>query len=144
MTDHQLPSDYPRTFHKANLAGSDYKSGDVGRPVVSIDEANVVSSIHSGETPTPLDPDSTEVPAAAARVTHHPVLDLDIPVHLIPSSTPGHSHLYIDTSINGREFWAMCDALAAAGVLEEGYVRACKTRGYTSVRLPWVKKEGTA
>ena len=144
MTDRQLPSDYPRTFHKANLTGDDYERGGEDRPVVSIDEANVVSSIRSGNTPTPLDPDSTEVPPAAEWVTHHPVLDLDIPVHLVPSSTPGHSHLYIDTGINGRKFWAMCDALAAAGVLQEGYVRACKTRGYTSVRLPWVKKEVTA
>ena len=58
MTDRQLPSDYPRTFHKANLTGDDYERGGEDRPVVSIDEANVVSSIRSGNTPTPLDPDS--------------------------------------------------------------------------------------
>ena len=27
-----------------------------------------------------------------------------------------------------------------ANVISSGYVAACKARGYTSVRLPWVKK----
>jgi hypothetical protein len=38
----------------------------------------------------------------------------------------------------------MVKAMAAAGVVQEGYAGAAERRGYTGVRLPWVKKEGTA
>ena len=140
MTERTLPGDVPRTLHQANL-GDDYKPGGEDRPVVGIEDANVVSSIQARSTATPVDPDGGDLPYALEFETHYPVLDIDIPAHLVPSSTPGHSHLYIDAPLTGRQLWALCDALAEVGILQPGYVRACKTRGYTSVRLPWVRKE---
>jgi hypothetical protein len=53
---------------------------------------------------------------------HTIMLDLDVPATLVPSSTPGHSHLYIDVP------------------LEDGYVSASIERGHTALRLPGVKK----
>ena len=133
MTDLTLPSNARRTLHKVDLTrDGEYKEGDDGREVVTdLSEANVVSSL-APDFPTVVYP------------WHRPVLDLDIPAFLVPSSTPGHSHLYIDHEVPDEVFWRLCDALAEAGILQEGYVSASKSRGYTSVRLPWIKKGATA
>ena len=72
---------------------------------------------------------------------HRPVLDIDIPAALIPSSTPGHHHLYLDKPMTLLQYENLIHALAAAGIIEEGYAYASLARGYTSARLPWVKKE---
>ena len=125
-----LPSAEPRTLHVANLASSDYNP-EIGRPVADIETANVVSSIMRGHTPAP---------GGGGSGHHLPVLDLDVPAVLIPSSTDGHWHLYLDVQVPDAAYWPMLEALATAGVLEGGYVGASKARGYTSVRLPWVKK----
>lgn len=130
VEDRTVPG-WGRTFHKANLAGDEYAEGDADRPVVELTEANVVSSLRRGEQPGPY-----------AR--HRPVLDLDLDAHLVPSSTPGHWHLYIERDVPDDLFWELCDLLAKVGILQDGYVSACKSRGYTSVRLPWVKKETAA
>ena len=133
MTDHTLPSNARRTLHKVDLTrDGEYKEVTEGREVVTdLSEANVVSSL------------APDFPAAVSP-WHRPVLDLDIPAFLVPSSTPGHSHLYIDHEVPDDVFWRLCDALAEAGILQEGYVSASKSRGYTSVRLPWIKKGATA
>lgn len=133
MSAHQLPSTAPRTLHIANLAGDDYQQGGEDRPATDdLDAANVVSSIASWGKP------------GQPWSRHYPVLDLDIPAHLVPSSTPGHSHLYLDVEIDDEGYWTLCDALANAGILQPGYVSACKSRGYTSVRLPWIRKEAAS
>lgn len=125
MTGDKLPSSAPRTLHRVDLDRSEYDpTGDQREEVTDLAEANVISSL---------------IPASVPP-RHHPVLDLDVPAHLVPSSTPGHSHLYIDHEVPDEEFWKVCDALAEAGILQGGYVSASKARGYTSVRLPWVKK----
>ena len=120
-----LPSQEPRTLHVAELEPnrSDYNPAADRATTTDIAVANVISSI-----------------ATDGTGLHYPVLDLDIPAHLVPSSTPGNTHLYIDLPLTPESLWAICDALAEAGVLQPGYVAACKARGYTSVRLPWVKK----
>lgn len=126
-----LLSAEPRTLHVAKLATSDYDDTEIERPVADIETANVVSSIMRGHTPAP---------GGGGSGHHLPVLDLDVPAVLIPSSTDGHWHLYLDVQVPDAAYWPMLEALATAGVLEGGYVRASKARGYTSVRLPWVKK----
>lgn len=133
MADLTLPSNARRTLHKVDLTrDGEYKEGAEGCVVVTdLSEANVVSSI-------------VPRPSGMSERTHRPVLDLDIPAFLVPSSTPGHSHLYIDHEVPDEAFWRLCDALAEAGILQEGYVAASKSRGYTSVRLPWIKKGATA
>lgn len=127
MTENKLPSSAPRTLHQVDLSRDEYDADNEAREVVAdLTEANVVSSIARR-------PDSTPP-------RHFPVLDIDIPAFLVPSSTPGHSHLYIDHEVSDEVYWRLCDVLAEAGILQPGYVGASKSRGYTSVRLPWVKK----
>ncbi len=71
---------------------------------------------------------------------HRPVLDIDFPVHVVPSSTPGHFHLYLDKQMAAPAYMRLLDALAEAGIIEPGYAKVSNARGYTSVRLPWIKK----
>lgn len=75
---------------------------------------------------------------------HMPVIDLDVPATLVPSATPGHSHLYINVTVAGPKYWALLKALVEAGIVESGYVGAALERGYTAVRVPWKPKSVTA
>jgi len=71
---------------------------------------------------------------------HKVVLDIDLPAKLIPSSTPGHFHLYIDHEIPHNDYMNLLLALMKAGLIEPGYYNASLERGFTAARLPWVKK----
>jgi len=73
--------------------------------------------------------------------SHRPLLDIDFPAALVPSTTPGHFHLYLDKELSWDKYEDLLKALGKAGILESGYVAASIARGYTSVRLPWVKKK---
>ena len=75
---------------------------------------------------------------------HRPVLDIDFPAALVPSTTPGHFHLYLDRLMSWRMYEQLLEALADAGIIERGYATASTERGYSSVRLPWVSKESGA
>jgi len=72
---------------------------------------------------------------------HMPVIDIDIPVRLYPSSTEGHFHLYIDKQMTWRQYRRVLRALVRAGVVERGYYSASWHRRATHLRLPWIKKE---
>lgn len=106
-----------------------YEPG-IDRREENLDRANIVSSLHR---PT-LDFLSDGEPR------HAVALDLDIPAYLIPSSTPGHSHLYIEASIPHHRYMALLSALADAGVIEKGYAEVSIKRGHSDLRLPWVEK----
>ena len=75
---------------------------------------------------------------------HKPVIDIDVPIRVVPSSTPGHSHLYVDVEMTWEEYAALLKALEVAGLVETGYVLASLDREATHVRLPWVKKKESA
>lgn len=71
---------------------------------------------------------------------HRPMLDLDFPAAVLPSSTEGHCHLYIDKALTWEQYEKLLDVMAEVGLLEEGYVRASKARKCTFLRLPWIRK----
>lgn len=71
---------------------------------------------------------------------HSPMLDLDIPHMLIPSSTPGHSHLYLNVKLDHGQYRALLKALLIAGIIQEGIFDQFETHGATFLRLPDVKK----
>lgn len=71
---------------------------------------------------------------------HTPILDLDFDAKLLPSSTPGHWHLFLDTSVPHGAYMRFLEAAAEAGIIQYGYYKAAKDRGASSVRLPWIKK----
>lgn len=71
---------------------------------------------------------------------HMPVIDFDVPARLVPSSTEGHFHLYIDVPMSFERYLVMLDAMVAAGVVEEAYVAHVRERGQSLCRPEWVKK----
>lgn len=96
------------------------------RRVADIDEANIVTS---------------EIAEFAGMHIHRPVLDIDFMAKLIPSSTPGHFHLYLDRPLGWEPYKKLLLALAEAGIIEGGYATASIERGYSAVRLPWITKQ---
>lgn len=92
----------------------------------SMGDADVVTSMRLGSNP--------------AR--HDLLIDIDRPCWLIPSTTPGHYHLYVSVKggIDPTVYGKLLDALANANVIEVGYAGASQARGFTSVRLPWIQK----
>ncbi len=71
-----------------------------------------------------------------------PILDMDFPHRIIPSSTPGHTHLYIDIPMsNWKWFWLMV-GLWQAGVIELGFFVWSLRRKGNFVRTPYSRKTG--
>lgn len=94
-----------------------------------------------GWTQTPaISKDAQIVSSEIGEGVHCPVLDIDVRAYLLPSSTEGHSHLYINHPMRWRPYKRMLKAMARAGVLEKGYVKASIRRKHTAVRVPWLKK----
>lgn len=106
-------------------------SQEVREPARDIADANIATSIRE------------DVGDVHAKPVHALLIDLDIPAWLVPSSTPGHSHLYVDVAIQQDAYFRLLDALANAGVIQRGYADSSKARGGTALRLPWVKKSDT-
>ncbi|MEU4155728.1 hypothetical protein [Actinoplanes sp. NPDC026670] len=106
--------------------------GNYERPdtEAKLDTANLITS------KVALEPEIEAVTGALHKV----VLDIDLPVTVLPSSTPGHHHLFIDKPMTWPTYKRLLDALADAGLIESGYRSASVERKYTAVRLPWVKK----
>jgi hypothetical protein len=75
---------------------------------------------------------------------HKPVIDIDLPCMLVPSTQPGHFHLYIDKEMTWDNFVAILEALERAGVVGKGFVTHTKRRGYATVRYPGVTKDNEA
>lgn len=67
---------------------------------------------------------------------HQPVIDFDLPVRLVPSGTPGNSHLYIQRAIPFEDYLRILEAFASAGIVQWGYHDATRERGFGSVRHP--------
>lgn len=113
----------PRTFVSSSEAGS---TTDDGPDATDWDEATLVTSM--------LRPEQCSGP-------HWPVLDVDMPVHLHPSSTPGHFHLIIEKELEWDQYVKLLDTLAEVGIIEPGYAHVSKKRGYTTIRRPGITKE---
>lgn len=109
--------------HAVPQIGADYSNED-RYETTNLELANVYSSIQPGNADV-----------------HRPVLDLDLPAWLTPSSTPGHYHLAIDKPMTWDQYRRLLRVMAEVGILEPGYVSASEQRGYTSARLPWVRKQ---
>jgi hypothetical protein len=106
-------------------SGEDHASSRKPEPLADLATANLITSVRRSDE---------------GLKKHALLLDLDVPHVYLPSSTPGHGHLMIDLQLNHREWETVMLALADAEVLEKGYVDASIARGYSALRLPWIKK----
>ena len=71
---------------------------------------------------------------------HVPVLDIDMPCHWEPSTTPGHGHLYINRPLPWSQYVKLLDVLLECGIIQRGFHAASIKREYSAVRTPWTKK----
>lgn len=62
---------------------------------------------------------------------------------LVPSSTPGHFHVYSDTPLDGETYFGHLQDLADFDIVEQGYVNACRVRESTFVRMAHITKKVT-
>lgn len=116
-----IPGELDRILYRDVQWQEEYGAGGWERKAATIETAEVVSSkLIDGR--------------------HAPVLDIDFQAYLIPSSTHGHYHLYLDKPMTWRKYKRMLRALASAGVIEKGYAKASISRRHTAVRVPWLKK----
>lgn len=105
-------------------------------------EANVVTSLRTDAASASIGTmGGFDVKVIEDR-KHALLLDLDIPAYLVPSSTPGHSHLYVDVEIGEHDYFSLLDQLARCGVIQQGVANSARRKGGTSLRLPW-KRKGT-
>lgn len=117
---------------------------DGRRETDELDKTEALSSALVGVDPWINLSDGEPDPNTPTR--HMLALDLDVPAWLVPSSTYGHGHLYVDLTlanhggVPAEDLFEFLRAAAKIGLLEEGYVNACIERGMTSVRAPWVRK----
>jgi hypothetical protein len=90
-------------------------------------------------TPVPVE-DADLISSELPGGLHAPCIDIDHRVRVVESSTSEHSHLYIDVPMTWEQYLNILVALTAAGVVEQGYLRASILRRATHLRLPWVHK----
>lgn len=124
ITEIFVPGTLPRVLRRDEFLPSDnyYTFVPSGEAVREPKDADVITSEIIGSS------------------LHAPVIDLDLPVALVPSSTLGHYHLYIDKPMTYRQMMKLLKVMRDVGIVEDGYYRATKKRGRASVRLPWIKK----
>ena len=129
---HQVAWDVPDYVGDDELG----PGGDGRRTTTDLEQVEAISSSWREQRPQ-----NQHVDDAGNPVSRHGLLiDLDVAAWLIPSSTAGHGHLYVDLDLDERDLWEFLEAAAKIGLVEDGYVSACRSRGMTSVRAPWVRK----
>lgn len=124
-----VPSKYPHPVYHVKVWEQGYDAPSEERVAV-------------GDTATVTSGDANLVSSQIAGTSMHTVmLDLDVPATLVESTTPGHSHLYVDVAIPWRRYRRLLRALMRAGVIEYGYYKHSCRRRNTSLRIPGVTKE---
>jgi hypothetical protein len=89
-------------------------------------------------------PDDANLVSSLTRSgTHMPAIDIDHPALLVPSSTPGHSHLFIDSQMSWRSYRKLLKALYKSGVIGRNAYWRSLDRGASFVRPPGVFKTAT-
>lgn len=132
------------TYQNAETLSAYYGANEDRFFVEDIEDAHVITSRVAGQRP-PRDAAGLNDPTVNEQeMLHKVVVDIDMPARLVPSSTPGHFHLYIDHEMTWRQYVQLLDALVEAGIVEPGYVKAAERRGFTAVRLPWITKPAIA
>jgi hypothetical protein len=128
-------SEYKHVLHLVNFESDDYDLGEDGDPEVQKNatsarrrvsdaaEANAISSLL-------LDEDGM----------HTVAVDIDHRMTVVPSSTEGHGHLYIDVKMPWEDYLKLLRVMAEVGLVEPGYVAASERRSATHLRLPWESK----
>lgn len=82
----------------------------------------------------------TLVSSVGSDGLHRAVLDLDFPAAIVPSTTPGHVHLYLDKPTTWIRYALFLVGCGVAGYIEWTNIAVSLWRRTTMVRPPWVRK----
>jgi hypothetical protein len=72
---------------------------------------------------------------------HMPALDIDFTTTLVPSTTGGHYHLYLNKRMRWWRYRILLRALKFAGIIEPGYYKASIRRRSTYLWRPGLYKQ---
>lgn len=86
-------------------------------------------------------PDANLISSLCDDGQHAPAIDIDLPVHVVPSSTQGHYHLYFDKKMPWADYVKLLKVMTEVGLVEKGYYDASVKFKQSYLRLPHVKKE---
>lgn len=120
-----------RTFWYCKTLDRGYNKLDDVKRVNDAAEANLI-----GSKTTTLKMDGY----GGSANRHAPVLDIDFQAQLIPSSTPGHYHLYLDKEMSWWRYKRLLKSLYKAGIIEKGYYKGSLQTKQTLVRKPTIRK----
>lgn len=81
------------------------------------------------------------ITSEAAEGWHFPLIDIDMECALIPSTTPGHYHLYIDKPMTFKNYVMLLKVMRDVGIVQPGYADGTEVRGFGALRLPHIKKD---
>lgn len=148
---------------EANALTSRHQNSDLHRVVLDLDHGAIVKhlrkgghelslysgnrtdwslkAIHNilgGEVSTKK---SFRQPAILGRKATALVIETHADLALIPSSTPDHHHLILDVNLPWSSFSNLLYLLESYQIIEYGYRKASIDKGYTTIRVPWVKKK---
>jgi hypothetical protein len=62
------------------------------------------------------------------------------PVRVVPTSTPGHHHVYVDQLVDTATLMGVLEKFGLVDVVQFGYAAVSSIRGGAHLRLPWVRK----
>ena len=68
------------------------------------------------------------------------IVALETPARLVPSSTPGHNHLYLDTELPWDDHERLLKRFEEATIVQRGFYTASVERKQTMLRKPGVRK----
>lgn len=92
--------------------------------------------------PKVADPESANlITSELTNGLHAPAIDLDkMAVRLVESRTKDgkHWHLLIDKEMPWEDYVELLEVMVKIGLVEPGYLKASKARGYTALRFPHV------
>ncbi|WDS52143.1 hypothetical protein SEA_UTZCHIPS_37 [Microbacterium phage UtzChips] len=136
MTEKRPPLEGLEWEHIPTIDGEpDYSEASFRTFTDDIEKATVITSRVAGQTAT-----LQKYQGTGYVPRHKVILDIDLPAKLVPSSTEGHFHLYIDHEVAWDYYQELLWAMARCGLIEDGYASASVARGHTAARMPWVQK----
>lgn len=129
--------DLTRDLGVADVAASQRFGSDKHALMVDIDHPATLISAPYGYT---LEVVLDDGAASDTKSVFRYPLPAGCAAWLIPTTTEGHNHLYVDGDWSWSFIGMILIDLVRAGVVEKGYYDASENRGKTSLRLPWVRK----
>lgn len=100
----------------------------------------ISDTILAGESEANLETSLAAHQADPHVLMHRPVVDLDISHEYRESSKPGHAHLLLNIDIPWEKHLQWLELSAELGIVEQGWVKAAKARGFACIRKKGVKK----